>query len=47
LPVVIVTSRGEDEARERGIAAGADAYMVKRDFDQQELLETVERLIGR
>jgi len=47
LPVVIVTSRGTDDDRRRGIEAGADAYMVKRSFDQQVLLDTVQRLIGR
>ena len=47
LPVVVVTSRGESEDRQRGLDAGADAYMVKRGFDQQLLLEAVERLIGR
>jgi two-component system chemotaxis sensor kinase CheA len=47
LPVVIVTSRGSDEDQRLGIEAGADAYMVKSSFDQQTLLATVERLIGR
>jgi two-component system chemotaxis sensor kinase CheA len=47
LPIVIVTSRGDDADRARGIEAGADAYMIKRAFDQQTLLDTVERLIGR
>ena len=47
LPVVIVTSQGSEEDRRRGIEAGADAYMAKRNFDQQALLATVERLIGR
>jgi two-component system chemotaxis sensor kinase CheA len=47
LPVVIITSLGEDDDRQRGIEAGADAYMVKRKFDQHDLLETVERLVGR
>jgi two-component system chemotaxis sensor kinase CheA len=47
LPVVIVTSLGEDDDRRRGIDAGADAYMVKRRFDQHDLLQTVERLVGR
>ena len=47
LPVVIVTSRGSEDDRRRGIEAGADAYMAKRSFDQQALLETIERLVGR
>jgi two-component system chemotaxis sensor kinase CheA len=47
LPVVIVTSRGEEHERQGGIEAGADAYMVKQGFDQHALLETVERLVGR
>ncbi|HZO37204.1 MAG TPA: response regulator, partial [Solirubrobacteraceae bacterium] len=47
LPIVIVTSLGDDGDRRRGIEAGADAYMVKRTFDQHDLLETVERLVGR
>jgi two-component system chemotaxis sensor kinase CheA len=47
VPIVIVTSRASDEDRQRGVEAGADAYMAKGGFDQQALLETVERLIGR
>jgi two-component system chemotaxis sensor kinase CheA len=46
LPVVIVTSRGSAEDQRQGIEAGADAYMAKQAFDQQELLATVERLAG-
>jgi two-component system chemotaxis sensor kinase CheA len=46
-PVVILTSRQNEEDQRRGLEAGADAYMVKRSFDQQALLETVERLVGR
>jgi len=44
LPVVIVTSRGSEEDRQRGADAGADAYVVKGEFDQQALLDTVRRL---
>jgi two-component system chemotaxis sensor kinase CheA len=47
LPVVIVTSLSSDEDRQRGIEAGADAYMAKQTFDQQTLLATVQRLVGR
>ena len=44
LPVVIITSRGSDEDRRLGAEAGADAYVVKSEFDQQALLDTVRRL---
>jgi len=47
LPVIIVTSRAAEEDRLSGIEAGADAYMAKGSFDQQALLATVERLVGR
>jgi len=45
LPVIIVTSLEKNEHREKGLALGADAYIVKRHFDQSALLETIERLI--
>jgi two-component system chemotaxis sensor kinase CheA len=47
LPIVILTKHGSDEDKRRGLDAGADAYMVKENFDQQDLLATVERLVGR
>jgi len=45
LPIVLVTSLDTPADRERGISAGADAYIVKRAFDQQTLLETIAQLI--
>jgi two-component system chemotaxis sensor kinase CheA len=45
LPVILVTSLDSPEDKERGIEAGADAYIVKSSFDQQSLLETIEQLI--
>ncbi|MBT9612568.1 MAG: response regulator [Burkholderiales bacterium] len=45
LPVVLVTALESREHRERGIDAGANAYIVKSSFDQSNLLETVQRLI--
>ena len=45
LPVVLVTSLGSREDRERGIDAGANAYIVKGSFDQNNLLEIVDRLV--
>lgn len=47
LPVVMVTSQAGEEDRQRGAEAGADAYILKHEFDQRALLDTVERLIGR
>lgn len=46
LPVVIVTSRESAEDRQRGALEGADAYIVKEEFDQEALLETIGRLVG-
>jgi two-component system chemotaxis sensor kinase CheA len=46
IPVVIVTSLASDEDRRKGIEVGAEAYIVKRSFDQGTLLQTVETLIG-
>jgi two-component system, chemotaxis family, sensor kinase CheA len=45
LPVVLVTARESSEDRERGIDAGAHAYLAKSSFDQSDLLATVRRLI--
>ncbi len=45
LPVVLVTSLGSIDDRERGIDVGANAYIVKSSFDQSNLLEVIKRLI--
>lgn len=45
LPVVLVTALASREDRERGIDAGANAYIVKSSFDQSNLLEVMERLV--
>jgi two-component system chemotaxis sensor kinase CheA len=46
LPVVVVTTLGDEQSRRRGAEAGADAYIVKNEFDQEALLDTIERLVG-
>lgn len=46
MPVVMVTSQGSEADRQRGLEAGADAYIVKDQFDQRALIETVERLLA-
>jgi two-component system chemotaxis sensor kinase CheA len=44
LPVVLVTALDSREDRERGVDVGANAYIVKRDFDQERLFEVLQRL---
>ena len=46
VPFVLITSLSKDEERQRGLELGADAYMVKGLFNEQELLDTVERLVA-
>jgi DNA-binding response OmpR family regulator len=47
VPVIIMTSRGDEADRRAGLDAGASAYLLKEDFDQEQLVETVRRLVGR
>lgn len=46
LPVIVVSSVGSDEDRLKGLELGADAYFVKNDFDQNSLLDLIDRLVG-
>jgi two-component system chemotaxis sensor kinase CheA len=45
IPVILVTSRADNVDRERGLRLGADAYVVKQKFDQDELLRTVGQMV--
>ena len=45
IPVIIVSSVERREDQERGLALGADAYIVKRKFDQEELLAAIRQIL--
>lgn len=45
LPVIIVTSLGSEAEKKRGIEVGADAYIVKNEFESGALLEIVSQLV--
>ncbi len=45
IPLILVTSLDSPEDKARGIECGADAYIIKSSFDQNNLLETIEQLI--
>ena len=47
VPVLIVSSHGTEEDRQRGMDVGADGYIVKTAFDEVGLLSAVSRLLGR
>lgn len=46
IPVVMVTSRSSEEDKRKGADVGANAYVVKGTFDQQNLLDVIERLVA-
>jgi two-component system chemotaxis sensor kinase CheA len=45
IPVILVTSLEKRRDKEKGIEVGADAFIVKSDFDQTSLLRTIEQLV--
>ncbi|MDD1619877.1 MAG: hybrid sensor histidine kinase/response regulator [Methylococcaceae bacterium] len=45
LPVILVTSLASSEDKRRGLEVGANAYIPKPSFDQNILLDTLQRLI--
>ncbi len=44
LPVILVTARDDENDRQRGLDIGADAYIVKSTFRQEELLDAIGAL---
>lgn len=45
LPVILVTALESADDRRRGMDAGANAYIVKSDFEKSNLIDTIQRLI--
>ncbi len=45
LPVILLTSLTKPEHQEAGLQAGADAYLVKSRFDQDELLRAIQSVL--
>jgi two-component system chemotaxis sensor kinase CheA len=44
--ILVLTSLGTDEDRRTGLEAGADGYIVKKQFAEHTLLDAVERILG-
>lgn len=45
IPVIVVSSVEDRNSQERGLRLGAEAFIVKRKFDQREVLETVRQIL--
>lgn len=45
LPIILCTSRGSKEDREKGIEVGANAYIDKSSFTHSSLLDIIQKLI--
>jgi chemotaxis protein histidine kinase CheA len=46
IPFVMVTALQKEEDKRRGMEVGAAAYIAKSTFEQTNLLDTIERLVG-
>ncbi len=46
IPVILISSRDKDEDKRKGLKVGADAYIVKDDFDQTGLIDVIQNLVG-
>ena len=46
IPLILVTSLATEDDRRRGLAAGAQVYLVKSRFDQERLLSAIREQLG-
>jgi len=46
IPCILVSSRASPEDLRRGKEAGAHGYIIKSEFNQNELLERIHQLVG-
>ena len=45
VPIILLTSMDRPEDKKRGIDSGANAYILKGDFDQSNLIDVIDNLI--
>jgi two-component system chemotaxis response regulator CheY len=46
IPTVVITTEGKAEDRQRGLALGADEYLIKP-FSPENLIASIKRLLGK
>lgn len=47
IPVIVVSNLAQEEDKARALAAGADAYLVKSDYDGPELVKAVDDIVAK
>jgi two-component system, chemotaxis family, sensor kinase CheA len=45
LPIILVTSLGSEADKARGVEVGADAYIVKKEYEKGKILEVIRQLL--
>ncbi|NBU97264.1 MAG: response regulator, partial [Spirochaetia bacterium] len=45
LPVIILTSLGSESHIQKGMEAGASAYLIKSKFERKDLIEAIEKVL--
>lgn len=45
IPVIMITSLDSEADREKGLSAGANAYLVKKEFDSNKLIDTIRTFL--
>jgi CheY-like chemotaxis protein len=46
LPIVVLSSLGSAEDRQRGAESGANAYLIKGELNEERLAEAFDRLLS-
>lgn len=46
VPVIVISAQEDDEAKRKGMEAGADAFIAKGAFEQRDLISTIESFLS-
>lgn len=46
IPILVISTRESPEDRMRALEAGADAYLVKQQLNQERIVDTIQTLVG-
>lgn len=47
IPFIVISGKANDEARTRALEGGAAAYLIKGDFDKEQLLDVLKQVLNK